>query len=386
MQLEMFLKSTRFYLRIRIKKHIHRLFIILLYIFESNNAKIMKVAIITGAGGLVGVESVKYFSKKFDKVIGIDNDSRGYFFGESGSITQNIKALKDTFSNFIHYPVDIRDSTRINEIFKKYGSQIDLVINCAAQPSHDWSGKNPLEDFEINAFGAVKILEATRIHSLESVFIQLSSSKVYGDRLNSFEYDELPQRFDLPEENKYYKGFDESLDLDQSLHSPYGAGKLSADVMCQEYARYYGMKVGIFRPNCITGGPHSGVELHGFLSYLVKCKVKYNVFGYQGKQVRDNIHGHDLVMAFDQYYDNPSPGECYNIGGGRNNSCSIIEAIKLVQELTSKSIDYRIEDNARIGDHIWWITNNDKFKSQYPNWNITYSLEDLILEIFEGTK
>lgn len=343
------------------------------------------VALITGSGGLVGVESVKFFADKFDLIIGIDNDSRGYFFGSKGSVSKNIESLSENFSNYRHYPVDIRDRERMKKIFLEYRGEIKLVINAAAQPSHDWSGRNPVEDFEINALGAVYLLEEARINAPESVFIQLSSSKVYGDAINSNQFLETETRYDLTEDHNYYKGFREDLQLDQSLHSPYGASKLGADAMCQEYARYYGLNVGVFRPNCITGGPHSGVELHGFLSYLVKCETTYNVFGYKGKQVRDNIHALDLVKAFYEFYKNPRKGEVYNLGGARENSCSILEAISLVEEFTGKKTDYRILDDPRVGDHLWWISDNSKFISHYPDWSIQLFLRDIIDDIYEHT-
>lgn len=344
------------------------------------------VAIITGSGGLVGVESVKFFADKFEKIIGIDNDSRAYFFGTKGSVSNNIKTLSNNFSNYEHYPVDIRDRERIVKIFEKYRGKIQLIINAAAQPSHDWSGRNPVEDFEINALGAVYLLEQARTSAPEAVFIQLSSSKIYGDAINANQFSESESRYDLIESHNYYNGFREDLALDQSLHSPYGASKLGADAMCQEYARYYGLNVGVFRPNCITGGPHSGVELHGFLSYLVKCKTVYNVFGYKGKQVRDNIHARDLVAAFYEFYKCPKKGEVYNLGGGRANSCSILEAIKMVKEITGKKTDYIIQDQPRVGDHLWWITDNSKFKHHYPNWSITMGLKDIINDIFDHSK
>ncbi len=339
------------------------------------------IAIITGAGGLVGVTAVNFFSSQFDLVIGIDNDSRGYFFGKGGSVSGNIGRLGAEVDNYAHYPIDIRDIARIGRLFEQYGSDIKLIVNAAAQPSHDWSGKFPFEDFEINALGTVVLLEAMRQYCPEAVFIQCSSSKVYGDALNNFDYEELEGRYELPETHTYYGGFREDMDVDQSLHSPYGAGKLASDVMCQEYGLYYGLKIGIFRPNCITGGPHSGVELHGFLSYLVKCKTTYNVFGYKGKQVRDNIHAEDLVRAFHAFYRQPRAGEVYNLGGGRANSCSIIEAIDLVREVIGKTVDFQIVDNPRRGDHIWWITDNSKFRSHYPDWKINIDLAGIIRDI-----
>jgi CDP-paratose 2-epimerase len=339
------------------------------------------IAIITGSGGLVGVESVKYFSSKFDLIIGIDNDSRGYFFGKGGSVLKNIQTNLNQIENYEHLSIDIRDRTRLQNMFLKYNDNIKLIINAAAQPSHDWSGRFPHEDFEINALGAVNMLEEMRNYCPNAVFIQLSSSKIYGDAINRNSYVESATRFDIDSEHEYYSGFNEKMTVDQSLHSPYGASKLASDVMCQEYGRYYGLRVGIFRPNCITGGPHSGVELHGFLSYLVKCKETYKIFGYKGKQVRDNIHAFDLVCAFDEFYKNPKPAEVYNLGGGRENSCSILEAIDLVQNTINKKVNYAIVENPRIGDHIWWITDNSKFKQHYPNWNVSYNLIDIINDI-----
>jgi CDP-paratose 2-epimerase len=344
------------------------------------------VAIITGSGGLVGVESVNYFSKYFDKIIGIDNDSRGYFFGKGGSVADNINDLVTKVGNYEHYPLDIRDKDRIGRLFRKYRTEIKLIINAAAQPSHDWSGKYPLEDFEINALGAVVLLEEMRNNCPEAVFIQCSSSKVYGDALNRYEYEEKSSRYELPIGHTYFNGFREDMFVDQSLHSPYGAGKLASDVMCQEYARYYGLNIGVFRPNCITGGPHSGVELHGFLSYLVKCTSTYNIFGYKGKQVRDNIHASDLVSAFKEFYSSPRPGEVYNLGGGRANSCSVLEAIELVSATLDRKIDFRIIESPRRGDHIWWISDNSKFISHYPNWSIKIHLEEIIAEINANKK
>ena len=344
-----------------------------------------KIALITGSGGLVGVESVKFFSQHFDLIIGIDNDSRGYFFGKGGSVAKNIEKIEQDVENYKHYPIDIRDRERIKRLFTEYGDDIKLIVNAAAQPSHDWSGKFPFEDFEINALGTVILLEEMRCQCPKAVFIQCSSSKVYGNALNDFGYEEIESRYELPEDHTYYNGFREDMFVDQSLHSPYGVSKLSSDVMCQEYARYYGLNIGIFRPNCITGGPHSGVELHGFLSYLVKCNTTYNIFGYNGKQVRDNIHAHDLVRAFYEFYLSPNAGEVYNLGGGRANSCSIIEAIELVDNVLDKKVDYKFIDSPRIGDHIWWITDNSKFISQYPNWFITFDLEGIINDIYSNT-
>jgi len=347
----------------------------------KRNQMVKKIAVITGSGGLVGVESVRFFSKHFDLIIGIDNDSRGYFFGKAGSVMNNIAMLSNEIENYRHFPIDIRDKSRLNKLFVEHKSDIKLIVNAAAQPSHDWSGKNPYEDFEINALGVLNMLEEFRVNCPEAVFVQISSSKVYGDNMNSFDFLETPTRFDLAADHKYFHGFQEDMPIDQSLHSPYGASKAASDMMCQEYGRYYGLNVGVFRPNCITGGPHSGVELHGFLSYLVKCKITYNVFGFKGKQVRDNFHACDLVKAIYAYYKSPRPSEVYNIGGGRENSCSIIEAIDLVERITGKRTKYTILENPRVGDHIWWISSNRKFISHYPDWSITMDLPEIIEEI-----
>ena len=342
------------------------------------------IAIITGSGGLVGVESVKFFSSHFDLIIGIDNDSRGYFFGSAGSVSKNIEMLSREIKNYEHYPVDIRDRTRLNHLFLKYKNNIKLIINAAAQPSHDWSGRHPQEDFEINASGVVNLLEEMRNNCPEAVFIQLSSSKVYGDSVNRNDYIEYEKRYDFPIDHPYYNGFGEGMTIDQSLHSPYGASKVASDIMAQEYSRYYGLKIGVFRPNCITGGPHSGVELHGFLSYLIKCRTTYNVYGYAGKQVRDNIHARDLVNAFFEFFKNPRPSEVYNIGGGRTISCSILEAIELIRDVTGKKVKYALIDAPRVGDHIWWISDNSKFIKHYPDWSITIGLNEIINEIDEN--
>ncbi|MBP7836365.1 MAG: NAD-dependent epimerase/dehydratase family protein, partial [Candidatus Omnitrophica bacterium] len=288
-----------------------------------------------------------------------------------------------------HYSVDIRNENKINSIFKKYASGLTLIIHSAAQPSHDWAARDPKVDFGVNAAGTLVLLEALRKHSPQAVFIFVSTNKVYGDRPNSLPFIELEKRYDLPEGHQYYQGIDESMSIDNCLHSVFGASKTAADIMTQEYGKYFGLKTGIFRAGCLTGPLHSGVELHGFLSYLMKCSLtgsKYTVYGYKGKQVRDNIHSYDLVNAFYHFFKNPRPGEVYNIGGGRFANVSILEAIELSEKISGKKFNYSYDGRNRLGDHIWWISNVSKFRSHYPGWNYQYGIEDTLKEIYEAKR
>ena len=349
----------------------------------------MSVVLITGSCGLIGSESVSFFAGKGMDIVGIDNNMRKSFFGEDGSITWNLKRLKAKHKNYKHYSVDIRDENRINKIFNKYASDLVLIVHAAAQPSHDWAAKDPLVDFGVNAQGTLVLLEAFRKYSPRAVFIFTSTNKVYGDRPNSLPLIELEKRYELPENHQYYKGINESMSIDNCLHSVFGASKAAADLMTQEYGRYFGLKTGIFRGGCLTGPAHSGAELHGFLSYFVKCAItgrKYVIYGYKGKQVRDNIHSYDLANAFYHFFKVPRSGEIYNIGGGRFANISILEAIDLCQKLTGKKLNYEYIENNRIGDHIWWISDVSKFKSDYPAWNYKYGIEETIKEIYEAQR
>lgn len=340
----------------------------------------MSYCVVTGSGGLVGSETVRFFSNVGYTVIGIDNDMRKYFFNTS---TQNItNTLTDKYSNFIHHNIDIRDKDKLEkEIFKKYGDKIKCIVHCAAQPSHDWAAKEPHTDFEINALATLNLLELTRKHCIKSSFIFMSTNKVYGDNPNRLDIEELETRYEL----KGKGSIDEHMSVDHCKHSLFGVSKLSADAMVQEYGRYFNMNTVCFRGGCITGPNHQGAELHGFLSYIVKCIVKnkhYNIFGYKGKQVRDNIHSYDLVNAFWNYHQNPRPAAVYNMGGGRENSLSILETIDLVNKLTNgKWKNYTLLDEARAGDHIWYISDLSKFKKDYPKWDITYSIERIVKDI-----
>lgn len=344
------------------------------------------IAIITGSAGLIGSQAVEFFLSKGFKVIGIDNDMRRYFFGEDGSVQWRLKSLQ-TFSDYVHHSIDIRNVSDLEPLYKEFSSDIRIVIHTAAQPSHDWAAKEPLTDFHINATGTLNLLELTRRYAPKSVFIFCSTNKVYGDTPNGLPFVELETRFDLPEDHPLFDGIDERMSIDQSKHSLFGASKASADLMVQEYGRYFGMLTAAFRGGCLTGPNHSGAELHGFLAYLVRCCLEgrtYRIFGYQGKQVRDNIHAYDLINAFWHFYENPKCGEVYNIGGGRQNNCSIQEAIALTQRLSGEKLKTEYVDAPRSGDHIWYISSLKKFQAHYPQWRQEYTLERTVDEIVQG--
>ncbi|MCX9011474.1 MAG: NAD-dependent epimerase/dehydratase family protein [Candidatus Methanoperedens sp.] len=349
----------------------------------------MDIALITGSAGLIGAESVRFFSNKGFKVVGIDNNMRKVFFGEEASTEWSRKRLESEVKGYTHYDKDIRDRAAMEAIFKKYSKDIKLIIHTAAQPSHDWAAKDPFTDFTVNANGTHMLLEMTRQHCPGAVFIFTSTNKVYGDTPNSLPLVELETRWEIEESHPYYRnGIDESMSVDQTKHSLFGASKLAADVLVQEYGRYFDMKTVCFRGGCLTGPGHSSTQLHGFLAYLMKCAVTgqhYTVFGYKGKQVRDNIHSYDLVNAFWNFYQRPRAGEVYNIGGGRHSNCSMLEAIEMCEEITGKKMDYSYTESNRIGDHIWWISDVSKFKSHYPEWDYKYNLKDILIEIFKNS-
>lgn len=349
----------------------------------------MNICIVTGSSGLIGSESVSFFAEKFDKVIGIDNNMRARFFGEDASTEWNTKRLLDTIPNFEHYSADIRNIEELEIIFSKYKSDIKLVVHTAAQPSHDWAANEPITDFTVNANGTLNLLEMTRLHCEKAVFIFTSTNKVYGDTPNYLPLVELEKRWEIDEKHPYYKeGIDENMSIDQTKHSLFGASKVAADVLVQEYGKYFGMNTGVFRGGCLTGPNHSGTKLHGFLSYLMKCAItgdKYTVFGYQGKQVRDNIHSWDLVNMFWHFYQNPRQGEVYNAGGGRYSNCSMAEAIEMCEKITGKPMNYEYSETNRIGDHIWWISDVSKFKKHYPQWTWKYDINDILTQIYEAT-
>lgn len=348
----------------------------------------MNIALVTGSAGLIGSESVAFFSEKFDLVIGIDNNLRQYFFGTDGSTDWNRNRLQDTFSNYKHYTADIRKVEELEPIFKEYGTDIKLIVHAAAQPSHDWAAREPFTDFTVNANGTLNMLEMNRLHCPDAVFIFTSTNKVYGDNPNNLPLIETETRWEIDQNHKYFKnGIDEELSIDHTKHSLFGASKVAADVLVQEYGRYFGMKTGVFRGGCLTGPNHSGAQLHGFLSYLMKCAITgnhYTIFGYKGKQVRDNIHSYDLVNMFWHYYQNPRSGEVYNAGGGRHANCSMLEAIALCEEISGNKMSYSYSEDNRIGDHIWYISDLSKFKSHYPDWNWSYDLKQTMVQIHDS--
>ena len=347
----------------------------------------MKIIIVTGSGGLIGSQTVKYFSKSFDLVIGIDNDLRSYFFGNEASTSASINKLTNEIDNFKNHFIDIRDQEKLFTLFEKYNSDIKLIVHTAAQPSHDWAAKEPFTDFTINANGTLNLLEATRKHCAEAVFIFTSTNKVYGDSPNYLPLEELESRWEINESHEYFtNGIDEKFSIDQSKHSLFGASKLAADILVQEYGRYFGISTGIFRGGCLTGPNHAAAELHGFLAYLMKCCIQnkeYTIYGYKGKQVRDNIHSFDLISMFDNFYQLPKKAEVYNAGGGRFSNCSMLEAIEMCEKITSKKMKIKYSDVNRKGDHIWYISNQNKFKNDYPNWTQKYNIEDILTEMFK---
>jgi CDP-paratose 2-epimerase len=339
-----------------------------------------KKVLITGSAGLIGSQSVHFFCQKDYQVIGIDNDMRSYFFGESASTAWNRDQLKKKYKNYKHYSVDIREFTELEKIFKK--NEFDLVIHTAAQPSHDWAAKEPFSDFFINAVGTLNMLEATRKYCPQAVFIFTSTNKVYGDNPNYLPLEEKDTRYEISKKHAYFKGIDESMSIDNCVHSIFGVSKSSADLMVQEYGRYFKMKTAVFRGGCLTGPAHSAAQLHGFLAYLVNAIVKdvpYTIFGYKGKQVRDNIHAHDVVNAFYHFYKKPRKGEVYNMGGSRFSNVSVLEAIQKIENITGKKAKFKYSKKNRIGDHIWYISDTSKFQNHYPDWKYTYD-GDAILE------
>lgn len=349
----------------------------------------MKICLITGSGGLIGSEAVHFFSDKFDLIVGIDNDMRSYFFGNEASTNWNVEQLKQNYPNYVHFNADIRNLESLKGIFEKYGSDLNFIVHSAAQPSHDWAAKEPFTDFTINANGTLNLLELTRQFCPDAVFVFTSTNKVYGDNPNFLPLVELETRWEIDETHPYVKGIDEKMSLDHTKHSIFGASKVAADIMTQEYGNYFGMKTGTFRGGCLTGPRHSGAQLHGFLSYLMKCAITknhYTIFGYKGKQVRDNIHCYDLVNMLWHFYQNPRSGEVYNAGGARFSNCSMIEAISFCEEITGNKMNFSYSETNRIGDHIWYISDVDKFKTHYPEWNFQYDLKDTLAQIFTEMK
>lgn len=344
----------------------------------------MKKILITGSAGLIGSQSAKFFIEKGFTIVGIDNNMRAYFFGEEASTKWNQEKLESDFKDkYIHYNIDIRDKDAVEKLFQSHN--FDLIIHTAAQPSHDWAAKEPFTDFSVNAEGTLVLLENFRKYASDAVFIFTSTNKVYGDTPNLLPLVELEDRYEIDKSHPYFEyGIDESMSIDQSKHSIFGASKVAADVMVQEYGRYFNLKTVCFRGGCLTGPAHSGAELHGFLAYLAKCIVtgkKYSIFGYKGKQVRDNIHSYDLVNAFFHFYNNPRVGEVYNMGGSRHSNISMKEAISSLEKITGKKANVEYLDKNREGDHIWYVSDVRKFKSHYPDWDYAYDMDKILEEI-----
>ena len=347
----------------------------------------MSVALITGAAGLIGSEAATHFAGLGYTVVGVDNDMRKQFFGDEASTAWNRSSLERTLgARYRHNDMDIRDAAAMDKLFAQYGADITVVIHTAAQPSHDWAALDPFTDFTVNANGTMSLLEATRKHAPKAAFIYTSTNKVYGDTPNRLPLHEEKTRWEIDPKHAYAGGIPEEMSVDHTLHSLFGCSKLAADVMVQEYGRYFGMQTACFRGGCLTGPNHSGTKLHGFLAYLMKCTVTrtpYTVFGYGGKQVRDNIHSADLIAAFEAFTKAPRVGEVYNIGGGRFSNCSMIEAIEICEKLTGDKLEWTYTDTNRIGDHIWWVSSTARFEQHYPEWKLEYDVPAILQDIYD---
>jgi CDP-paratose 2-epimerase len=345
----------------------------------------MPIAIITGSGGLIGSESVAHFIRSNFDVIGLENDMRAHFFGQAASTNDTTQRLLNEYGEFRSLDLDIRDADGVMRLFSRHTGAIELVIHAAAQPSHDWAASDPQVDFQVNANGTLNMLEAARRYACDAPFIFCSTNKVYGDLPNYLPLLECDKRFELPETHRYHRGIDTTMSIDASTHSIFGVSKVAGDLMVQEYGRYFGMPTACFRCGCLTGPNHAGAQLHGFLSYLMRCTVTgdhYTVFGYRGKQVRDNIHSSDLVAAFAAVSENPKPAAVYNMGGGRHSNCSMSEAIELCQRVAGRELNWSLSESQRIGDHRWWISDLAPFEAAFPSWKLEHKLEDILVEIY----
>jgi CDP-paratose 2-epimerase len=343
----------------------------------------MPTAIVTGAGGLVGAESSAYLCEQGFDVIGVENDMRAAFFGPEASTASQVEHLAKSYDGFRHVDADIRDTAAVDALFTP---QVELVIHAAAQPSHDWAASDPPWDFTVNANGTLALLEATRKRCPDATFVFLSTNKVYGDTPNFLPLEERETRLELPEDHPWHKGVDTTMSIDRCLHSLFGVSKASADLLVQEYGRYFGIPTVCFRGGCLTGPRHAGARLHGFLSYLMRCTVtgdSYTVYGYAGKQVRDNLHSADLVRAFAAFHAAPRAGAVYNMGGGRYSNCSMLEAIAACERIAGRELDWTLSDEARIGDHRWWISDLSEFQRDYAGWAPEYGVEEILREIHD---
>jgi CDP-paratose 2-epimerase len=346
----------------------------------------MAVAIVTGSGGLIGSESVRHLVESGWDVVGLENDMRANFFGPEASTAHVTVELVERYDDFRSIDLDIRDTESVSRVFAEHGPRIELVIHTAAQPSHDWAAKEPQTDFGVNANGTLNLLEAARANCQDASFVFCSTNKVYGDTPNRLPLQELETRLELPEDHHYHRGIDTSMSIDKSTHSLFGVSKAAADLLVQEYGRYFDMPTVCFRGGCLTGPQHAGAKLHGFLAYLMKCTVTgepYTVFGYGGKQVRDNIHSADLVAAFLAFHGDPKPASVYNVGGGRFSNCSMLEAIDACERIAGRELDWELSDEARIGDHRWWISDLSEFEADYPRWTLRYGIDEILQEMHD---
>ncbi len=348
----------------------------------------MSVVVVTGSGGLIGAEAVRRFAAEGATVVGVDNDMRASYFGAAASTRWSVERLRSEVTGYRHHAIDVRDRAAVARIFAEYGDAISAVVHAAAQPSHDWAARAPVVDFGVNALGTLNLLEATRAHCPQAVFMFLSTNKVYGDAPNALPLIEIGERFECAPEHPFAAfGIDESMSIDQTRHSLFGASKAAADLLVQEYGRYFGMRSACFRCGCLTGRGHSGTELHGFLSYLMICAVTgkpYTVFGYKGLQVRDAIHSADLVDALYAFCREPRVGAVYNLGGGRYSNCSMREAIAACERRAGKRLCWNYTERNRCGDHVWWISDVRRFQADYAGWRIRYSIDDIFDDLYEG--
>jgi CDP-paratose 2-epimerase len=346
----------------------------------------MPTAIVTGSGGLIGSATVRYFAEAGYDVIGVENDMRARFFGPEASTAGNTRRLEDSYDTFRSVELDIRDREGVEALFAKHANDLELVVHTAAQPSHDWAASDPHTDFTVNANGTLNLLQAAREHKPEATFVFTSTNKVYGDLPNHLPLVETATRLELPEDHRWHGGIDTTMSIDRSMHSLFGASKVAADLLVQEYGRYFDMPTVCFRGGCLTGPQHAGAQLHGFLAYLMKCTVTgtpYTVFGYGGKQVRDNIHCDDVVRAFAAFHANPKPAAVYNLGGGRASNVSMVEAIALCEEISGRKLDWTLSDEARMGDHRWWVSDLAAFEADYPDWSLRYDVPAVLREIHD---
>jgi CDP-paratose 2-epimerase len=348
----------------------------------------MPTAIVTGSGGLIGSESVRHFVERGFTVVGLENDMRARFFGEDASTAPTTRRLERAYPDEFHsVELDIRDRDGVDRVVRDCAADLELIVHTAAQPSHDWAAREPHTDFTVNANGTLNLLEAVRRHRAEAVFVFTSTNKVYGDRPNYLPLVETETRLELSEDHEYFRGIPTSMSIDRALHSLFGASKVAADVLVQEYGRYFDMPTVCFRGGCLTGPQHAGAQLHGFLAYLMKCTVAgtpYTIFGYGGKQVRDNIHCADVVEAFDCFRRAPRSAAVYNLGGGRESNCSMLEAIALCEEISGRRLDWELSGEARVGDHRWWVSDLAAFQEDYPGFALTRGIEDTLREIHDA--